>query len=162
VLTLELAIVLTLGLPLAVVVQPLIPGGGLVVLAIIALLALATRRSITDFEAHVRAGSALIVEVLGRQTAADTPELAEARALLPGFEGLTPIALVVGAPAIGKTLVELNLRAQTGASVLAISRDGGGTANPSPTEPLRAGDVLALAGSAEAIAAARELLLTTA
>jgi monovalent cation:H+ antiporter-2, CPA2 family len=43
--------------------------------------------------------------------------------------------------------------------VLAITRDGGGIASPSPHEPLRAGDVLALAGSAEAVAAARAILL---
>ena len=159
VLTLELAIVLVLGVPLAVVVQPEIPGGGLIVLALVAVLAIATRRSISDFDEHVRAGSSLIVEVLGRQTAdAGPPGLAEAHALLPGFEGLTPIALPAASAAVGKTLAELDLRAATGASVLAIGRTGGGTANPSPTEPLRAGDILALAGSADAIAAARVLL----
>ncbi|HET9992024.1 MAG TPA: TrkA C-terminal domain-containing protein, partial [Kofleriaceae bacterium] len=159
VLTLELAIVLVLGVPLAVIVQPVIPGGGLIVIALVAVLAIATRRSITEFDAHVRAGSSLIVEVLSRQTAeAGPPVLAEAHALLPGFEGLTPIALQAASPAVGKSLTELDLRAATGASVRAISRTGGGTANPSPTEPLRAGDVLALAGSADAIAAARVLL----
>jgi CPA2 family monovalent cation:H+ antiporter-2 len=159
VLTLELALVLVLGVPLAVVVQPVIPGGGLIVLALVVVLAIATRRSITDFDEHVRAGSSLIVEVLGRQTAdAGPPALAEAHALLPGFEGLTPIAVPAGSSAVGKSLAELDLRAVTGASVLAISRTEGGTANPSPTEPLRAGDVLALAGSADAIAAARALV----
>ena len=159
VLTLELAIVLTLGLPLAAIVQPLVPGGGAIVLGAIALVALATRRSLTDFERHVRAGSALIVEVLARQGADKAPpRLDEVEALLPGFDGLTPIVIASDAPAIGKTLAELDLRAKTGASVLAITRDGGGMANPSPSEPLRAGDVLAVSGSAEAIAAARALL----
>ena len=160
VLTLELAIVVTLGLPIAAVIQPLVPGGGIVLLGIIVVLALVTRRSIDDFNKHVHAGSALILEVLARQSGEKAaPELSEVEAILPGFEGLTPIALAVGSPAIGKTLAELDLRAKTGASVLAIGRDGGGLANPSPDEPLRAGDVLALAGSEQAIAAARELLL---
>jgi CPA2 family monovalent cation:H+ antiporter-2 len=160
VLTLELAIVVTVGLPIAAVIQPLIPGGGVVLLAIIAVLALVTRRSIDDFDKHVHAGSSLILEVLARQGSEHAaPELSEVQAILPGFEGLTPLALSAGAPAIGKTLAELDLRAKTGASVLAISREGGGVANPRPDEPLRAGDVLALAGSAEAIAAARLLLL---
>jgi CPA2 family monovalent cation:H+ antiporter-2 len=79
--------------------------------------------------------------------------------MLPGFEGLTAIKLADGAAAVGKTLADLDLRAQTGASVLAIGRDGGGIATPRPDEPLRVGDVLALAGSSEAINAARALLL---
>jgi monovalent cation:H+ antiporter-2, CPA2 family len=159
VMTLELAVVLTLGLPLAVIVQPLVPGGGVIVIGVIVVLALATRRSITDFDRHVHAGSALIVEVLSRQGSVhEAPQLAEVSAMLPGFGDLATIVLASNANAIGKTLAELDLRAKTGASVLAITREGGGTANPSPTEPLCAGDVLAMAGSAEAIAAARELL----
>jgi CPA2 family monovalent cation:H+ antiporter-2 len=158
-LTLELAIVLIFGLPIAALVQPFVPGGGVIILGFITVLALATRRSIADFDAHVHAGSALILEVLARQGRTnEEPGLAEVEALLPGFGGVTPIALASGAPAIGKTLAELDLRARTGASVIAISRDSGGTVSPSPKEPLRAGDVLALAGSVEAIAAARSLL----
>ena len=161
ILTLELVIVLALGLPLAAIVQPLVPGGGVIVLGAIALVALATRRSLADFERHVRAGSALIVEVLARQgVEKEPPKLDEVEAILPGFGGLTTIVLAADAPAINKTLAELDLRAKTGASVLAISRDGGGLANPSPTEPLQAGDVLAVTGSGEAIAAARALLLS--
>ncbi len=163
ILTLELVILIALGLPLAAVVQPLFPGGGIIVVGAIALVALATRRSITDFDRHVRAGSALIVEVLARQSAEkERPELGEIEALLPGFGGLTPIVLVADAPAIGMTLAGLDLRVKTGASVLAIMRDGGGLANPSPTEPLRVGDVLAVTGSGEAIAAAQALLLSPA
>jgi CPA2 family monovalent cation:H+ antiporter-2 len=159
-LTLELAIVLTLGLPVAVVAQPLIPGGGVIVIGVIALLALATRRSITDFDRHVHAGSALIVEVLARQSAdKQPPALGEVEAMLPGFAGVTPIVLAANTAAVGKSLADLDLRAKTGASVLAITRDGSGIANPSPTEPLKVGDVLAVAGSADAIASARELLL---
>jgi CPA2 family monovalent cation:H+ antiporter-2 len=56
-LTLELAIVITLGLPIAAVIQPLIPGGGIAVLGIIVILAIVTRRSIDDFEKHVHAGA---------------------------------------------------------------------------------------------------------
>jgi len=159
-LTLELAIVVTLGLPIAAVIQPLVPGGGVALLGVIVILALVTRRSIADFEKHVHAGSALILEVLARQSSDKAkPELSEVEAVLPGFEGLTPIVLVAGAPAIDKTLAELDLRAKTGASVLAIGRDGGGIATPRPDEPLRRGDVLALAGSDEAIEAARALLV---
>ncbi len=93
-LTLELAIVVTLGLPIAAVIQPLIPGGGFALLGMIAIFAIFTRRSIEDFEKHVRAGSALILEVLARQSSEKSqPELSEVEAVLPGFQGLTPIAL---------------------------------------------------------------------
>jgi K+/H+ antiporter YhaU regulatory subunit KhtT len=43
--------------------------------------------------------------------------------------------------------------------VLAIVRGGRGMAPPPPAEPLEAGDVLALAGSPEAISAARQQLM---
>jgi CPA2 family monovalent cation:H+ antiporter-2 len=43
--------------------------------------------------------------------------------------------------------------------VLAIRRGGEGIATPSPTDLFHAGDVLAIAGSDEAVAAARVLLL---
>jgi Trk K+ transport system NAD-binding subunit len=59
-------------------------------------------------------------------------------------------------------LKSLNLRGVTGATVLAINRENGpsGAENLLPTgdEPLRAHDTLVIAGSAEATAAAEELL----
>src|SRR5262249_37303011 len=47
VVVLELAIALVVGLPIAAVTQPFVPGGGLVALVAIILLALAAQRSIT-------------------------------------------------------------------------------------------------------------------
>jgi CPA2 family monovalent cation:H+ antiporter-2 len=58
-------------------------------------------------------------------------------------------------------LSEVNLRGLTGATVLAIFRTAGHgprTLVPSGRERLQAGDVLTLAGSHDAIAAAREAL----
>lgn len=161
--TLLLAIALVVGVPLAAAIQTFVPFGALIVVAALAVLVLATRRSIANFDSHVRAGSELIVEVLGRQGVdpkAPPPTLQEVEAALPGFGGLTAVAVPSGATAVGQSLADLDLRARTGASVLALTRGGHGAANPSPREPLQAGDVLALAGSEEAIAAARELLTT--
>ena len=53
---------------------------------------------------------------------------------------------------------ELKLRGSTGATVLAITRGEQGIYAPTAKEVLEAGDVLALAGSQEAIQAARMLL----
>jgi len=61
-------------------------------------------------------------------------------------------------PSVERTLAELNLRGLTGATVLAILRQGEQVLVPSGHERLHAGDVLAVAGSEEAIAAVRDLL----
>jgi CPA2 family monovalent cation:H+ antiporter-2 len=162
--TLSLGIALLLGVPIVAVTQPFVPGSPAVIVALAAFIALAARRAIRDLDGHVRAGSALIVEVLARQTGAGAgaapsdPEpgetLHQASSMLPGITELTPVTLTESCRATGKTLATLDLRARTGATVLALRRDGVATAQPSPHEPLRAGDVLALTGSAEAVAAA--------
>jgi len=59
---------------------------------------------------------------------------------------------------VGRTLANLNLRGATGAIVLAIARGGEGVLVPTGHEELRADDVLALAGTHEAVAAAKQLL----
>jgi CPA2 family monovalent cation:H+ antiporter-2 len=162
-LTLELAALLVVGLPIAAITQPFIPGGGLVVLAVLAALGLGARRSLSELDHHARAGAELIVEVLARQGADNQSSLplAEVKALLPGLDAV-PIVLVPGCPAVGRSLADLDLRANSGASVLAITRDGGGTVDPSAHEALLAGDVLALTGSDDALRAAREILLGSA
>lgn len=154
VLTLELAIALAIVVPLVAVIQPFVQGSFAIFVVVALVLVLAMRRSIADFEGHVRASSEVILELLAHATG-DAP-LAQVATILPGFGGTS--TLVVPEAAAGKTLAALDLRARTGATVLAISRGEAGIATPSPTEPLRAGDVLALAGSDDAIAAARALL----
>jgi CPA2 family monovalent cation:H+ antiporter-2 len=63
-----------------------------------------------------------------------------------------------GGRVLGMSLGDLNLHASTGATVVAIARDGRGVALPGGKEILRIGDMLALAGSTDALAAARELI----
>ena len=52
------------------------------------------------------------------------------------------VELPPGAVGTGKSLLELNLRARTEASVLSIHREGASLASPSPRDPMRPGDVL--------------------
>ena len=59
----------------------------------------------------------------------------------------------------GRTLSELNLRGRTGASVLAILRDGHPIVAPNATDRLLVADIVALTGTQEAIGAARETLM---
>jgi K+:H+ antiporter len=155
--TLELAIALAIVMPIVAIVQPFVPGSFLVLLLIALVLLAAMRRSVADFEGHVRASSELILELLSRPTG-DAAPLAQVATILPGFGGTESFAIPAGAGAVGRSLAQLDVRAKTGATVLAIVRGDSGFATPSPTEPLQAGDQLALAGSDDAIAAARELL----
>jgi CPA2 family monovalent cation:H+ antiporter-2 len=158
ILVFELALGGLVMLMFVTVTQPVIPGGGLVIPVIALVFFLLARRSLHDFDGHVRAGSELILELLSQPPQPGAPqELGQVEQVLPGFGGLASITLVPGSSAIGRTLAELDLRAKTGATVLAIARGASGMATPSPTEPLQQGDVLAMAGSDEAIAAAREL-----
>ena len=156
-LMLELALAAVLAALMIAAVQPFVGVAALAIGAAIVVLVAVTYRAIVDFGQHVRAGSELILELL-HQPPAQQPPLTELDVVLPGFGGLVSFTLRDDAPAVGHTLAELDLRARTGASVLAIARGAGGFASPTPTEPLRAGDVLALAGSDEALAAARVAL----
>jgi Na+/H+ antiporter NhaD/arsenite permease-like protein len=88
----------------------------------------------------------------------ETPATIAETAPLSGLSGVTSITLPADAEAVGQSLASLDLRAKTGASVLTLTRHGDVTA-PSPSDPLREGDVLALAGSADDTARALGLLL---
>jgi len=81
----------------------------------------------------------------------------EARFAGLGLSAPSMVELAKGSQAVGKTLAELNLRGVTGATVLAITR-GPRAIVATATEVLQADDRLALAGSREAIDAAREVL----
>jgi CPA2 family monovalent cation:H+ antiporter-2 len=61
-------------------------------------------------------------------------------------------------PSAGKTLVELDIRGTTGASVLAVVRGGKPNLNPPPDARLGAGDILILIGTHREVDAAFEVL----
>lgn len=62
--------------------------------------------------------------------------------------------------AVGRTLAELNLRARTGANVIALRRDGQFLAQPRPDLPLKDGDVLYMIASLECIRRSLDYLET--
>ena len=64
-----------------------------------------------------------------------------------------------GGPLAGRKIGELNIRAETGASVVAVVRGDDVVANPGPTLALRGGDLLAVLGTPEQRAAFSDLLL---
>jgi len=160
---LELGLGLVVSVPIVALTQPFVKGGPVVIVGIAVGLAFVVRRSLRDFAGHVSAGSELILELLASAQGQATPhpELHHVENVLPGFGGVASITLDPRSPAIGRSLAMLDLRAKTGATVLAIARGEHGMATPSATEPLQAGDVLAMAGSDEAITAARALFEPT-
>jgi len=63
-----------------------------------------------------------------------------------------------GAPCIGRSLRELDLRKVSGASVIAIVRDGAAITNPGPDVTLRADDIVVVLGSHQELDLAMGLL----
>lgn len=165
VVTLQLASVMLVGVPLLALTQPFLstlPAAAVLGLTL-AALGVAFWRTATNLQGHVRAGAQVVADALlaqARRRAAPTETLPLERAhqLLPGLGELVAVPLDNGSAAVGKTLGELNLRGVTGATVLAITRGDRAVINPSAREMLQAGDVVALAGTHEAIAAAKQFL----
>jgi CPA2 family monovalent cation:H+ antiporter-2 len=166
---LQLTILLVAGIPLVAITQPFlssIPGLALLLLGLLALV-VPFWRSATSLDGHVRAGAQVLLEMLSRQSQASVGSKAaeettgvsqEMRRLVPGLGEATTLRLASDAPSVGKTLKQLDLRGLTGASVIAIERSPDQVIHPSADEALKAGDRLVLAGTDDAIAAARGLL----
>lgn len=163
--TLQLALVLLVGLPLFALAQPFLPAWAelAVLSAMLIGLGVTLWRGATNLEGHVKAGAEMIVEALVAQARkrGSTPGkdgLGRIKDLMPGLGEPLPFYLDERSAAVGKTLAQLNLRGLTGASILAIARGEQGVIVPKANEVLRAGDILAIAGTHDAIAAAKELL----
>jgi K+/H+ antiporter YhaU regulatory subunit KhtT len=77
---------------------------------------------------------------------------------VPGIGMITPVPLRADSDGVGKKLSELDLRTNSGAVVVAIGRADSQVVVPTGDEILRPGDILELAGSSAAVAAARRML----
>ena len=169
VVSLQTGILIAVIAPLTAVTQPFLRGMPTAAVLIIALLLLAIAfwRAARELHGHARAGAEVIMSALARQASPSSSRAELERTMehvsvaLPGLGEPTPVVVTPTSAAAGRTLAEVNLRGLTGATVLCIFRTSGAeprTVVPSGHEQLRAGDVVALAGSHEAIAAAREIL----
>lgn len=164
-LALQIAVVSLIGMPLVAATQPFIPPfrGGLVLVVVLAALGAAFWMRATSLEGEVRAGAEAIVEALVAQARVSAPrhsdpELGLMREWLPALGDAVAVPVDDVSYAVGKSLGELNLRALTGATVLAIGRGEEGIVIPTVRAVLRSGDVLALAGTREAVEAATVLI----
>lgn len=160
---LQLAALLAAGLFVAALTQPFVPPGIALVVLGVALLpsVLLLLRSGGPLGEHVHSATLALVEFLRREGIEDEQEPA-LEELLHGLGNATPVRLDASAPAVGRTLAQLDLRAATGATVLAIAHEDSNVTAPSGREVLREGDVLAIAGPHAAVEQARALLLGTA
>ncbi|MBK5188740.1 MAG: hypothetical protein JJD97_10895, partial [Gemmatimonadaceae bacterium] len=137
----------------------------LLTLAVVALvLGAAFWKSAQSLHGHARAGAEAIVALLAEQMTLEKDSVAVDRAmeridlLLPGLGAPVAVRVVAGSRAIDRSLASLNLRGRSGATVLAIVREGEQVLVPRGRDMLRAGDVLAVAGTPDAVAAARTLI----
>jgi CPA2 family monovalent cation:H+ antiporter-2 len=111
--------------------------------------------------------AALAPQIMEDEGDALTRTMEHVATMLPGLGDPQVVRIAVNSPAVNKSLAELNIRGLTGATVLAITRTQATAETeaalqvgvPSGRQRLHVGDVLALAGTHEAIAAARALLV---
>lgn len=174
VVTIEIMILLVIGLPLLAVTQPFLPPfrGALVLAVVLALLSVAAWRSAQNLQGHIRAGAEVLMAAVqsvlppenatgemaavGPESGADV--FASATYMLPGLGSPTPFRVREGDYGAGRSLAELDLRGRTGATVLGITRGGTGIAAPGKLERLAVDDTLVLVGTTEAIEAAKAIL----
>jgi CPA2 family monovalent cation:H+ antiporter-2 len=145
--------------------QPFLPSyaGPVLFLGLLAAFGVALWRSASDLDSHVRAGSEAVVDALrGYALPEPTGEfraITKVQDLMPGLGATVAVQLTAASRGVGRSLAELDLRGRTGATVLAIRRDGAPIPSPGAAERLREGDVLALTGTADALDAARTALV---
>ena len=170
--TLQLIIVAIAALAIIVATQAFLPPlrAVLVVtisMSVLLVLGVTFWRSAMDLQGHARAGAEVIVGALAQHmSSSDAGTLAtegaqtmdRLRELLPGLGDPVSLRVDPGSTIADQTLAESNLRGITGATVLAIVRGDQSVPMPSGNEIVRAGDVLAVIGSEEAVEAARQML----
>ncbi|MFV8756590.1 cation:proton antiporter [Nannocystaceae bacterium ST9] len=176
----QLAVVVVIGAPVLLVTQPFVqgPSSALVLGAVMLGMLMVLWRDSGNLDGHLQAGAQVVLALLRQSpeasvVAAEVGEVegdpsesqispqqldAEVAALLPGIGHVEGVPLASGAPAIGRSLAELDLHVQTGAVVLAIARTGGDLIRPEVDVRLREGDVVAVMGCTDAVSAARALL----
>jgi CPA2 family monovalent cation:H+ antiporter-2 len=168
VVTLQLAIVLLIALPVLAVAQPFIPGyhGAMALMATLLVLGIVFWRSAANLDGHVQAVSQVIVEVLAKQargaggSGGMTGDFARLRELLPGLGLTIPFRVEADHFAAGRKMAEINIGSLTGATVLVLLRKEKGSVVPTGKDTVYPGDLLALAGTPEAVEAARRLLVS--
>lgn len=167
VIVVQIAIVIAVGIPVVAITQPFLPANeGAAVFGVLTLiLFLALWRNAANLQGHARAGAQIIASALAHQMAStdeqsepDAKWLKLANTIVPGLGEPVAIRVEPKSLAAGRSLASLNLRGATGATVLAIRRGEEQIPNPLGREVIYAGDLLAVAGTRDALAVARGVL----
>jgi len=116
---------------------------------------------VVGWRRFVKAGSRATKRLHDALTAEERRESLARTMALAAPEGVE-IRLPATSPAIGGTVVTLNIRAKTGASVVSASRGGIVVRNVGPEWEFRAGDTIVALGSHAQVAALKDLLGVTA
>ena len=155
-----LVVLLAVGTPLSAVLRPIIGATPAVVVVAGTFIAVAFSlwRGRGDVEQGFRSQAERVANLLARQAASDSHGGEENPSPIPGFDLVFAVAIRPDSPVVGKTLIQLNLRALTGATVVAVHRSTQNVLLPTGREALQAGDVLGIAGTEEAIRKANDLL----
>jgi len=161
----QLAVVLAVGIPVVAITEPFLPPhqGALVLTLLTLVLLTALWRNAANLQGHARAGAQIIASALASQMAStdgasdETRLLEDVNAVLPGLGEPIAIRVVPQSIAVGRSLGQLNLRGATGATVLAIRRGTQQIPTPLGREVIESGDVVAVAGSHDALAIARAI-----
>lgn len=163
--TLQLTVVLVVTVVILAFSQPVLPSyaGPTLFVVLLSGFGVALWRSAADLDSHVRAGSEAVVSALKSyalpEPTGEFKAITNVQLLMPGLGATVAVQLTAASRCVGKSLAELDLRGRTGATVLAIRRDGKPITNPGAEERLLVGDVLALTGSHDALEAARNTLV---
>jgi TrkA domain protein len=104
---------------------------------------------LTDDESHA------LADALGGSSIVESLE-----GMAQQIEGLRIEWLVIGdgSPMVGKTIGDGRFRTRTGASVVAVIRDGGAHPSPGPEFTLEADDTLVVVGTGEGVEGVAEIL----
>lgn len=159
-----LCIALGLLLPAMAILRPFFsrPYGAALLVAFFAVAVVVAWRHRHDFEGDFRSGAQRVAQAL-----APNPELEDFSErdsrmsnpnLLPGLDTVIRLRIGVESEPVGQSLAEIDLRARTGATVVAIYRRGDRLVLPTGRERLSSGDVLAITGTGAAIDAAIEVM----
>lgn len=177
----HLLVTLGVGVPAVAVLRPLLPGpfGLPALVLLLVVLGLFMYREVRGLEKELRSGTAavasrLAVELGERNPPTLYPGLKQGPTVddtdstmlpgmshtLPGLDSIKGWRIPEGAWGAGRSLSELDLRARSGAAVVAIRRNTHVISLPTGSDRLEAGDVLGLLGGAQSIAEAQTLILS--
>ncbi|HEX6314477.1 MAG TPA: cation:proton antiporter, partial [Gemmatimonadaceae bacterium] len=141
---------------------PRIPGIAVIFVAG-AILFLAIWRSAKNLQGHALAAGEVIAAALARRVGehseTDTENaMRRMHSMLPGIGEPVAMTVAAGSLADGLTLKELNMRGQTGATVLALLRGEEQIVSPRGDQKLEKGDVIAVAGTHDAVSSVRAMV----